>query len=72
MDHYGFPEQEIDVMTTSIEMYILPCNGARQKVLEEVKANVNQLREESLARAGVTLEEVRSDAKFAEALMKLV
>lgn len=71
MDHYGFPEQEIDVMTTSIEMYTYPVMELDKKILEEVKANVNQLREESLARAGVTLEEVRSDAKFAEALMKL-
>ncbi|MBF1489875.1 MAG: hypothetical protein HXN77_05160 [Prevotella pallens] len=71
MDHYGFPEQEIDVMTTSIEMYTYPVMELDKKVLEEVKANVNQLREESLARAGITLEEVRSDAKFAEALMKL-
>lgn len=71
MDHYGFPEQEIEVMTTSIEMYTYPVMELDKKVLEEVKANVNQLREESLARAGVTLEEVRSDAKFAEALMKL-
>ncbi len=71
MDYYGFPEQEIDVMTTSIEMYTYPVMELDTKVLEEVKANVNQLREESLARAGVTLEEVRSDAKFAEALMKL-
>lgn len=71
MDHYGFPEQEIDVMTTSIEMYTYPVMELDKNVLEEVKANVNQLREESLARAGVTLEEVRSDAKFAEALMKL-
>lgn len=69
--YYGFPEQEIDVMTTSIEMYTYPVMELDTKVLEEVKANVNQLREESLARAGVTLEEVRSDAKFAEALMKL-
>ena len=71
LDCYGFPEQEIDVMTTSIEMYTYPVMELDTKVLEEVKANVNQLREESLARAGVTLEEVRSDAKFAEALMKL-
>ena len=71
LDYYGFPEQEIDVMTTSIEMYTYPVMELDKKVLEEVKANVNQLREESLARAGVTLEEVRSDAKFAEALMKL-
>lgn len=71
MDHYGFPEQEIEVMTTSIEMYTYPVMELDKKVLEEVKANVNKLREESLARAGVTLEEVRSDAKFAEALMKL-
>lgn len=69
--YYGFPEQEIDVMTTSIEMYTYPVMELDTKVLEEVKANVNQLREESLTRAGVTLEEVRSDAKFAEALMKL-
>lgn len=71
LDYYGFPEQEIDVMTTSIEMYTYPVMELDTKVLEEVKANVNQLREESLARAGVTLEKVRSDAKFAEALMKL-
>lgn len=71
LDYYGFPEQEIDVMTTSIEMYTYPVMELDTKVLEEVKANVNQLREESLAKAGVTLEEVRSDAKFAEALMKL-
>lgn len=71
LDYYGFPEQEIDVMTTSIEMYTYPVMELDTKVLEEVKANVNQLREESLVRAGVTLEEVRSDAKFAEALMKL-
>lgn len=71
LDYYGFPEQEIDVMTTSIEMYTYPVMELDTKVLEEVKDNVNQLREESLARAGVTLEEVRSDAKFAEALMKL-
>lgn len=71
LDYYGFPEQEIDVMTTSIEMYTYPVMELDTKVLEEVKANVNQLREESLARAGVTLEEVRSDAKFAEALIKL-
>lgn len=71
LDYYGFPEQEIDVMTTSIEMYTYPVMELDTKVLKEVKANVNQLREESLARAGVTLEEVRSDAKFAEALMKL-
>lgn len=71
LDCYGFPEQEIDVMTTSIEMYTYPVMELDTKVLEEVKANVNQLREESLARAGVTLKEVRSDAKFAEALMKL-
>lgn len=71
LDCYGFPEQEIDVMTTSIEMYTYPVMELDTKVLEEVKANVNQLREESLARAGVTLDEVRSDAKFAEALMKL-
>ena len=58
-------------MTTSIEMYTYPVMELDTKVLEEVKANVNQLREESLTRAGVTLEEVRSDAKFAEALMKL-
>lgn len=71
LDYYGFPEQEIDVMTTSIEMYTYPVMELDTKVLEEVKANVNQLREESLVRAGVTLEEVRSDAKFAEALIKL-
>lgn len=71
MDHYGFPEHEIEVMTTSIEMYTYPVMELDKNVLEEVKANVNQLREESLVRAGVTLEEVRSDAKFAEALMKL-
>lgn len=71
LDYYGLPAQEIDVMTTSIEMYTYPVMELDTKVLEEVKANVNQLREESLARAGVTLEEVRSDAKFAEALMKL-
>lgn len=71
LDYYGFPEQEIDVMTTSIEMYTYPVMELDTKVLEEVKANVNQLREESLAKAGVTLEEVRSDVKFAEALVKL-
>lgn len=71
LDYYGFPEQEIDVMTTSIEMYTYPVMELDTKVLAEVKANVNQLRDESLAKAGVTLEEVRSDAKFAEALMKL-
>lgn len=71
MEHYGFPEPEIEVMTTSIEMYTYPVMELDIKVLEEVKANVNQLRDESLARAGVTLEEVRSDAKFAEALINL-
>lgn len=68
MDHYGFPDEEIDVMTTAIEMYTYPVMELDEKVLLEVKEDINAHRDRSLAKAGVTLEEVRSDAKFADAL----
>lgn len=71
LDFYKFPEEEIDVMTTAIEMYTYPVMELDKAVLEEVKKNVNDHRNASLERAGITLEEVRSDEKFAQALRAL-
>lgn len=71
MSEWKYPEKEIDVITYTIEMFTYPVLELDKKVLEEVQKEIHAKRDSALAKAGLTLEEVRSDIKFAEALQQL-
>lgn len=71
MDEYKFPEQEIEVMTATIETYTYPVVELHRPVLEVVKAEVNGKRQALLDKVGATVEDLRSDAKFADMLRAL-
>lgn len=67
----SYPEAEITAMTITLEMFTYPVMELDLKVLAEVKRDVDEHRQASLDRAGITLTEVRSDSTFAEALRRL-
>lgn len=71
MQQLNFPEQEIEVMTATIETYTYPVVELHRPVLEVVKAEVNGKRQALLDKVGATVEDLRSDAKFAEMLRAL-
>lgn len=68
---WDYPEKEIDVMTYTIEMFTYPVMELDQKVLLEVQKDIHEKRDSALQKTGLSLEDVRSDAKFAEALSSL-
>lgn len=71
MNEWKYPEKEIDVMTYTIEMFTYPVMELDKKVLFEVQKDIHAKRDSALSKTGLTLEEVRSDVKFAEALKSL-
>lgn len=71
MTERKFPEKEIDVMTLTIEMYTYPVIELHKPVLLEVEKTVNGKRQALLDKVGVSVEDLRSDAKFAELLREL-
>lgn len=71
MDVRKFPEAEIGVMTYTIEMFTYPVLKLDDKVLTVVQEEINYKRNTLLAKAGATLEDLRSDVKFAEMLRNL-
>ena len=71
MKEYSFPEQEIEVMTATIETFTYPVVELHTPVLEVVKEEVNGKRQALLNKVGATVEDLRSDAKFAELLRQL-
>lgn len=68
MKEYKFPELEIEVMTATIETFTYPVVELHTPVLEVVKEEVNGKRQALLDKVGATVEDLRSDAKFAELL----
>lgn len=68
---YSFPELEIEVMTATIETFTYPVVELHTPVLEVVKEEVNGKRQALLDKVGATVEDLRSDAKFAELLRQL-
>lgn len=71
MKEYSFPELEIEVMTATIETFTYPVVELHTPVLEMVKEEVNGKRQALLDKVGATVEDLRSDAKFAELLRQL-
>ena len=71
MKEYSFPELEIEVMTATIETFTYPVVELHTPVLEVVKEEVNGKRQTLLDKVGATVEDLRSDAKFAELLRQL-
>lgn len=71
MDVRKFPEAEIGVMTYTIEMFTCPVLKLDDKVLTVVQEEINYKRNALLAKAGATLEDLRSDVKFAAMLKNL-
>lgn len=66
-----FPEKEIEIMTLTIEMFTYPVIELHKPVLLEVEKTVNEKRQALLDKVGATVEDLRSDAKFAELLRQL-
>nr|DAS43171.1 MAG TPA: DNA polymerase I [Caudoviricetes sp.] len=66
-----FPEKEIEIMTLTIEMFTYPVIELHKPVLLEVEKTVNGKRQALLDKVGATVEDLRSDAKFAELLRQL-
>lgn len=71
MNERKFPEKEIDVMTLTIEMFTYPVIELHHPVLLEVEKTVNGKRQALLDKVGATVEDLRSDAKFADMLREL-
>lgn len=71
MKEYSFPDLEIEVMTATIETFTYPVVELHTPVLEVVKEEVNGKRQALLDKVGATVEDLRSDAKFAELLSQL-
>lgn len=71
MKEYSFPELEIEVMTATIETFTYPVVELHTPVLEVVKEEVNGKRQALLDKVGATVEDLRSDAKFAKLLRQL-
>lgn len=71
MKEYAFPELEIEVMTATIETFTYPVVELHTPVLEVVKGEVNGKRQALLDKVGATVEDLRSDATFAELLRQL-
>lgn len=71
MKEYNFPELEIEVMTATIETFTYPVVELHTPVLEVVKEEVNGKRQRLLDKVGATVEDLRSDVKFAELLTNL-
>lgn len=71
MNERKFPEIEIDVMTLTIEMFTYPVIELHHPVLLEVEKTVNGKRQALLDKVGATVEDLRSDAKFADMLREL-
>ena len=71
MKEYKFPELEIEVMTATIETFTYPVVELHTPVLEVVKEEVNGKRQALLDKVGATVEDLRSDVKFAELLRQL-
>lgn len=67
----GFPEQEIEVITATIETFTYPVLELDRNVLEEVDKNINEHRNNLLAKANISITDVRSDEKFANVLRSL-
>ena len=66
-----FPVKEIEIMTLTIEMFTYPVIELHKPVLLEVEKTVNEKRQALLDKVGATVEDLRSDAKFAELLRQL-
>ena len=66
-----FPEKEIEIITLTIEMFTYPVIELHKPVLLEVEKTVNGKRQALLDKVGATVEDLRSDAKFAELLSQL-
>lgn len=66
-----FPEKEIEIMTLTIEMFTYPVIELHKPVLLEVEKTVNEKRQALLDKVGATVEDLRSDATFAELLRQL-
>ncbi len=71
MKEYNFPELEIEVMTATIETFTYPVVELHKPVLEVVKEEVNGKRQRLIDKVGATVEDLRSDVKFAELLTNL-
>ena len=71
MEERRFPVKEIDIMTLTIEMFTYPVIELHQPVLLEVEKTVNGKRQALLDKVGATVEDLRSDANFAEMLRGL-
>lgn len=71
MREHKFPEQEIDVMTATIETFTYPVVELHEPVLKVVRDMVNGKRDALLNKVGATLSDLRSDDKFAELLRNL-
>lgn len=71
MNVWEYPQKEIEVMTYTIEMFTYPVMELDQKVLLEVQKEIHHKRDCSLEKTGLSLSDVRSDQKFAEALQSL-
>ena len=71
MHHRKFPESEIEVITLTIEMFTYPVLELHKPVLEEVEKEVNDKRFRLLDKVGATVEDLRSDIKFASLLRQL-
>lgn len=68
---FKYPEKEIDVMTMTLEMFTYPVMELDKRVLLEVQKDVEFARETLRDKVGLSVEQLRSDAIFAEALRNL-
>lgn len=68
---FKYPEKEIDVMTMTLEMFTYPVMELDKRVLLEVQKDVENARESLRDKVGLSVEQLRSDAIFADALRSL-
>lgn len=68
---FKYPEEEIDVMTMTLEMFTYPVMELDKRVLLEVQKDVEFARETLRDKVGLSVEQLRSDAIFADALCSL-
>lgn len=68
INEFGFPEKEIRVMTMALEMFTYPVMELDDRVLKIMEYNLEKDRQDTLKRTGLNISDIRSDAKFAEAL----
>lgn len=66
-----FPQHELQLIDLIMRMYTRPILALDTKILEEAVRTMRETKEDMLRKAGVTVDEVMSNPKFAQALRNL-